>query len=158
VALLSCSALAQAPAPTAQKLTLKDAESIALANHPQIKAASFTAAAAEQVHSEVRCAYFPSAYGNLTGVQPKDGLRLAAGALNNPLVLDRFASGLAVGQLISDFGRTHRLSQSAGLRADAEREAVVVTRADVLLAVNQAYFALLKAQAVLMVAQQISRG
>lgn len=154
VALVSCPALAQAPVPAVQKLTLKDAEHIAIANHPQIKAASFTAAAAEQVQTEVRSAYFPAAYGSLTGVQPQDGSRLAAGALNNPLVLDRFASGLAVGQLITDFGRTHRLSQSAGLRAGAEREGVVVTRADVLLAVDQAYFRTLRAQAVLTVAQQ----
>ena len=150
VALFSSSAMAQAP----QKLTLKQAESIAIANHPQIKAASLTAAAAEQVNTEVRSVYFPQVYGNLTGVDEQSGTRLAAGALNNPLILDRFASGLAVGQLITDFGRTHRLSQSAGLRAGAEREGVVVTRADVLLLVDQAYFRTLKAQAVLTVAQQ----
>jgi len=150
VALHSSLARAQAP----QKLTLKQAESIAIANQPQIKAASLTAAAAEQVNTEVRSAYFPQVYGNLTGVDEQSGTRLAAGALNNPLILDRFASGLAVGQLITDFGRTHRLSQSAGLRAGAEREGVVVTRADVLLLVDQAYFRTLKAQAVLTVAQQ----
>jgi outer membrane protein len=154
VALSSCAALAQVPTPAPQKLTLKQAETIAIANHPQIKAASFTAAAAEQVTTEVRSAYFPNAYGNLTGVQAQTGTRLAAGALNNPQIFDRFASGLAVGQLITDFGRTHRLSQSAGLRAGAEREGVVVTRADVLLLVDQAYFRTMKAQAVLTVAQQ----
>ncbi len=150
VMLVSISAMAQAP----QKLTLKEAETIAIANHPQIKAASLTAAAAEQVTTQVRSAYFPAAYGNLTGVQAETGTRLAAGALNNPIIFDRFASGLAVGQLITDFGRTHRLSQSAGLRAGAEREGVVVTRADVLLLVDQAYFRTMKAQAVLTVAQQ----
>jgi outer membrane protein len=152
---LSCwPALAQAPVPTVQKLTLKDAETIAIANHPQIKAASLTAAAAEQVTTEVRSAYYPTAFGDLTGVGAQTGTRLAAGGLNNPLILDRFASGLAVGQLITDFGRTHQLSRSAGLRATAEREGVVVTRADVLLSVDQAYFRTLKAQAVLTVAQQ----
>jgi len=154
VALFSCVAAAQAPAPAPQKLTLKQAETIALANHPQIKAASLTAAAAEQVTTEVRSAYFPTVYGDLTGVQAETGTRLAAGGLNNPLILDRFASGLAVGQLLTDFGRTHRLSQSAGLHAGAERAGVVVTRADVLLLVDQAYFRTLKAQAVLTVAQE----
>ena len=91
---------------------------------------------------------------HFTGVKAENGTRLAAGALNNPLIFDRFASGLAVGQLITDFGRTHRLSQSAGLHASAERAGVVVTRADVLLPVDQAYFRTLKAQAVLTVAQQ----
>ena len=154
VVLVSYAAVAQAPAAAPQKLNLKQAETIALANHPQIKAASFTAAAAEQVNTEVRSAYFPQVYGNLTGVDAENGTRLAAGALNNPLILERFASGLAVGQLLTDFGRTHRLSQSAGLRASAERTGVVVTRADVLLAADQAYFRTLKAQAVLRVARQ----
>jgi outer membrane protein len=154
VVLSSGSAEAQAPAQSPQKLTLKEAETIAIANHPQIKAASLTAAAAEQVNTEVRSAYYPAAYGNLTGVKAETGTRLAAGALNNPIIFDRFASGLAVGQLLTDFGRTHRLSQSAGLRAGAEREGVVVTRADVLLLVDHAYFRTLKAQAVLTVAQE----
>jgi len=154
VALFSCAAVAQAPAPAPQRMTLKQAETLAVANHPQIKAASFTAAAAEQVTTEVRSAYYPAVYGDLTGVQAEAGTRLAAGGLNNPLILDRFASGLAVGQLITDFGRTHRLSQSAGLHAGAERAGVVVTRADVLLLVDQAYFRTLRAQAVLTVAQE----
>ena len=155
VALFSCGAHAQAPAPIRQKLTLKDAESIAVTNHPQIKAQSFVAAASQQVQTEVRSAYFPQAYGDLTGADTNQtGSRLAAGALNSPRVFPKFASGLVVGQLLTDFGRTHRLSQSAGLRANAERAGVVVTRADVLLAVDQAYFRTLKAQAVLKVAQQ----
>jgi outer membrane protein len=158
VAFIAGTAAAQVPAPALQKLTLKQAEAIAVANHPQIKAASLTAAAAEQVTTEVRSAYYPAAYGNLTGVQAETGTRLAAGGLNNPLILDRFASGLAVGQLLTDFGRTHRLSQSAGLRAGAEREGVVVTRADVLLLVDQAYFRTLRAQAVLTVAQETVKG
>ena len=154
IALLAGMAFAQAPPPTLQKLTLKEAESIALANHPQVKAASLEASAAEQVTTEVRSAYYPQVYGNITGVDAENGSRLAAGALNNPLILERFASGLTVGQLLTDFGRTQRLSQSANLRASAERTGVVVTRADVLLAVDQAYFHTLKAQAVLTVAQQ----
>ena len=154
VASFSCAAFAQAPAPTLQKLTLKQAETIAIANHPQIKAASFTAAAAEQVTTEVRSAYFPQVYGDLTGADAENRTRLAAGSLTTSQVFDRFASGLTVGQLLTDFGRTHRLSQSAGLRAGAERAGVVVTRADVLLLVDQAYFRTLKAQAVLTVAQE----
>ena len=153
VVLFSCAALAQTPS-TLQRLTLKQAEIIAIANHPQLKAASLTAAAAEQVTTEVRYAYYPQVYGNLTGVDAQNGTRLAAGALNNPLILERFASGVSLGQLVTDFGRTYRLSQSAGLRASAERTGVVVTRADVLLAVDHAYFRTLKAQAVLTVAQQ----
>jgi len=154
MALFSSCAVAQASAPARQRMTLKEAETIAVTNHPQIKAASYTAGAAQQVTTQVRSAYFPQVYGDLTGVDAQNGARLAAGALNNPLILERFSSGLVVGQLLTDFGRTHRLSQSAGLHARSEQEGVVVTRADVLLAVDQAYFRTLKAQAVLTVAQE----
>ena len=57
-------------------------------------------------------------------------------------------------QLVTDFGRTHALVKSSNLHAQAQQESVVATRADVLLGVDRAYFAVLKAQAVLKVAQQ----
>ena len=57
VVLSSCASFAQAPTPTMQKLSLKQAETIAITNHPQIQAATFTAAAAQQAstaETEVR--------------------------------------------------------------------------------------------------------
>ena len=142
-------------APAVQKLTLKQAEGMAIANHPQIKAASLIAGAAEQVTTEVRSAYYPQVSGDATGADTNPaGSRIAAGELTSPHVYQKFATGVTAEQLITDFGRTHELSRSAGLRARAERTGVVVTRADVLLAVDQAYFRTLKAQAVLQVAQQ----
>ncbi len=147
---LSCLALAQVP----QTLTLKDAETIALANHPRIQAASMTALGAERVVTEVRSAYYPTTYGNLTGVKAQTGTRLAAGVLAASNVYDRYADGLVISQLVTDFGRTAKLSQTVELQADAQREGIVVTRADVLLAVDQAYFRTMKAQEVLIVAEQ----
>jgi outer membrane protein len=156
VALSWAAAFAQAPAPpTRQKLTLKQAETIAISNHPQIRAATFIAAVAKEVNTEVRSAYFPQVYGDATGADTNQtGARVAAGELNSPRVYQKFAVGAVASQLITDFGRTHELSRSAGLRTSAEQAGVVVTRADVLLAVDQAYFRILKAQAVLRVAQQ----
>src|SRR6202011_4072245 len=80
--------------------------------------------------------------------------RVAAGGLNNPIIYDRFAEGFTVGQLVTDFGRTHELVKSSNLKAQAQQENVATTRAGVLLRLNQAYFAALKAQAVLQVAEQ----
>ena len=60
----------------------------------------------------------------------------------------------AVEQLVTDFGRTHELSKSSGLHAQAQEQNVVTSRAEVLLHVDEAYFDALKAQAVLQVAQQ----
>jgi outer membrane protein len=137
-----------------QNLTLAQAEQIGLQNHPQVLAAESLAIAAQAQVREVRSAYYPSANGSLTGVEALSDSRIAAGGLNNPIIYDRFASGVTVGQLVTDFGRTHELVRSSSLYSQAQQQEVVTTRADVLLAVDQAYFDVLKAQAVLQVAQQ----
>lgn len=145
----------QGPLPAqAQVLTLADAEKIALANHPQIQTAQSLASAAKQQTREVRSTYYPQATGSLTGAEAIPDSRIAAGALNNPIVLDRYSDGVLVSQLLTDFGRTHQLSKSSDLHAQAQQEAVVTSREDVLFQVDRAYYGVLKAQAVLQVAQE----
>jgi len=148
-------ALAQAPQnPAPQKLTLKEAEAIAIRNHPQLQAANLNALAASEVTTEVRSAYYPQAYGDVTGAGALPNSRIAAGLLNNPSVFNREAEGVSVSQLITDFGRTANLSETARLQASAQQENVQATRETVLLQVDQAYFRALRAQAVLKVAQE----
>jgi len=137
-----------------QALTLADAEKIALANHPQIQTAQNLAFAAKQQTREVRSNYYPQAAGSLTGAAAMPNSRIAAGGLNNPIIYDRESNGLTVGQLVTDFGRTHELAKSSDLHAQAQQESVVTSQQDVLLQVDQAYFGVLKAQAVLQVAQE----
>ncbi len=137
-----------------QTLTLQQAEQIAIQNHPQIQAATQLASAAAAQVQETRSSYYPQANASLTGVEAEHNSRVAAGALNNPIIYDRFADGVTVSQLVTDFGRTYQLVKSSNLRAKAQQENVTVTRADVLLSVNQAYFSALRAQAVLQVAEQ----
>ncbi len=135
-------------------LTLADAQRLAIQNNPSFPAAQYNAAAAHQVPLQYRANYAPSVSGNLTGVGADDGTRLGAGALNNPVVYSRVASGLSVNQLVTDFGRTGNLVGTARLHAQAQDQATETTRADILLATSQAYFQLLKARAVLQVAGQ----
>ena len=137
-----------------QSLTLRQAEQLAAKNHPQIQAAEEYATAAAAQVVETRSVYYPQAYGNLTGVKAENNSRIAAGGLNNPVIYDRFAEGVAVNQLVTDFGRTNELVKSSNLHAKAEQENVTATRADVLLRLDQSYFSVLKAQAVLQVAEQ----
>ena len=137
-----------------QSLTLQEAEQIAIQNHPQIQAATHLASAAAAQVTEVRSAYYPQAYGSLTGVEAEHNSRVAAGGLNNSIIYDRFAEGFTVGQLVTDFGRTYELVKSSNLKAQAQQENVATTRADVLLRLNEAYYAALKAQSVLLVAEQ----
>jgi outer membrane protein len=147
-------AVAQAAPPSPPVLSLKDAERQALDRNPQIRAQHYVALAAQETTREARSAYFPTAYASVTGAGAQDGTRIAAGGLNNPTILDRFAAGFAVSQLITDFGRTSAVVQSLTLNADARERDVDARRADVLLQVDRAYFNALRAQAVMKVAQQ----
>lgn len=154
----SCFLIAQAPGqqqPSAPvQLTLKQAEQFALVNNPQISVSRLLALAQHQVLREVRSSELPTATGNLTAVDAHEGTRITAGVLNNPSVFERAGAGVTIGQLITDFGRTRNLVASAGLREKAEQESALATTADVILAVDQAFYSALSAQSELMVAQQ----
>ena len=141
-----------AQAPT--HLTLSQAQQLAIQNNPQFTAAKYNAAAAYQVAPQYKSAYAPSVTGNFTSVGADNGSRLAAGGLNNPIVYNRVGSGLTVGQMITDFGRTGNLVAMAKLQANAQDQVTETTRAQILLNVSRAYFGLLRAHAVLDVANQ----
>lgn len=142
---------AVAPGP---RLTLSDAEKLALAKNPNISVARLLALAQAQVTREVRSAELPTATGNLTAVGAHDSSRITAGLLNNPSVYNRAAGGLTVSQLITDFGRTHHLVQSAQATAKAQLESARATEQDITLTVDQAFYQALTSQAVLQVARQ----
>jgi len=150
----SPSSMPQAGAGNLTSLTLKQAEELAIRNNPQISVARLTALASEQVTREVRSSLWPTATGDLTGVDAQSGTRITAGALNNPVIYERAAAGVVVSQLITDFGRTSNLIASANYAAKAEDQNAVATREQILLAVNKAFFNALQAQQVLRVAQQ----
>jgi len=150
--MLTLAAVAEAQTP--KHLTLHDAEQAALDQHPQVRAQQYTSLAATQVVREAKSAYYPTVYGSVTGAEAQEGTRIAAGGLNNPTILDRFAGGLAFSQLITDFGRTNDLVKGQSLRADAQQQGLAATRDDVVLRADRAYFDGLRAQAVLKVAQE----
>ena len=141
-------------AETVRRLTLQDAERIALAQHPRISVANLTAMAARQATKEVQSALLPNIYASATAVGTGDpnNTRIGAGALNNPLIYEREADGLTISQLITDFGRSWELSKSAKLRTRAEEMNLEATREQILIEVNNAYFSSLAAQSVLEVA------
>jgi outer membrane protein len=136
------------------QLTLAEAQRLAIQNNPSFSAARYNAAAAYQVAPQYKAAFEPSFSGSLTGVGADNGSRLAAGGLNNPVVYNRIGSGLSVGQLLTDFGRTSNLMAMAKLQAAAQDQVTEATRAEILLATSRAYFAVLRAHSVLTVAAQ----
>jgi outer membrane protein len=151
---LACAATGVAQNPTPEKLTLRQAEDLALKNHPQVMAAQdLSLAAGEQVR-EARSAYFPTLNADLTGSQANTEARIGAGALVASRLFDRAGQGITLSQLITDSGRTNNLVASSKLQQQAAQQDYQATRYDVLLAVNQAYFNTLQAQAVVKVAQE----
>ena len=137
-----------------QTLTLAQAQVIALSNRPSLLAAQFTAQQAGAITSEVRSAYFPEVFDNATGADAENNSRITAGGLNNPIIYDRFADGVVINQLATDFGRTHSLVKSSDLEAKSQEQNAQATREDVLLQVDESYFRTLEAEAVLRVAKQ----
>jgi len=152
--LVSCRGFSLAQAFPQVSLNLQQAEQTALQNHPQIQAAADVAGAAQAQVTQARSAYYPLAYGSATGSYAENNTRIGAGAINSPRVFDRYGNGVTVSQLVSDFGRTHELVKSSSEHAKAEQENVAATREQILLQVDGAYFSVLRAQAVLAVAQQ----
>ena len=94
----------------------------------------------------------PLLTGNLTTVGADPNTSIAAGALQTSGLSSRAAMGVGISQLITDFGRTSNL-RGARLRAAAQDRNTATTRAQVLLQVDQAYYNVLGADAVLQVAQ-----
>src|SRR5579864_7528613 len=137
-----------------QRLTLQDAENLALKNNPQITVARLNALAFQQVTRETRSLLLPNAAVNLTAVDSHENSRISAGGLNNPIIFERAAAGTTVSQLVTDFGHTTNLVASARYHEKAEDQNARATREDILLAVDQAFYGALQADAVLKVAQQ----
>src|SRR5580692_4329949 len=146
---------ARAPVPqNLPKLTLQEAEALAIQNHPQIQAAQHEINYSNQLTVENRSAYYPTVTGDLTGSQGNSLARIGAGDLTASRLFDRFGQGAIVRQLITDSGRTPNLVASSRLQAQAVAQNAQATRYDVLLQVNRAYFDVLRSQQVVKVAEE----
>jgi len=151
----TASAPPQLPTTGAQRrLTVQDAEALALKNNPQISVYRLLSLASNQVTREQRAAYYPTIYGSLTAVEPKPDSRIAAGNLSNPIVYERAAGGLTLSQLITDFGRTNNLVATAALRAKAADMNSLATADQIKLTVDEAFYNALQTLALRKVAEQ----
>jgi outer membrane protein len=145
---------AQAPAAIPPVLSLAQAQDIAVRNHPRIASAALAAQAGAAAIKEVDAAKYPTLSGNITGVGTDPGSVLSAGAVTTSSIYNRIASGLVATQLLTDFGRTASLEQSAKLRNASQNQNVTNTRAQVLSEVQQAYYQALASESVQKVARQ----
>src|SRR5579863_1861976 len=117
-----CAQNPPAPAPPSQnlpKLTLQEAEALAIQSHPQIQAAQNEVNYSNQQIVENRAAYYPNVTGDLTGSQGNDLSRIGAGDLSASRLFNRFGQGVVIRQLVTDSGRTPNLVRSSQLQAQA---------------------------------------
>ncbi|MEP6535705.1 MAG: TolC family protein [Bryobacteraceae bacterium] len=135
-------------------LTLAEAQATALRLYPAIASASLTAQAAGEQVRQAKSALLPLMSGNFTNVGAQADTSVSAGNITTSSLVSRAgASGLTVSQLITDFGRTNRLIESSSLRAQAQKQRVALSRAQVLLVVSQAYFRAQRSRSILEVAR-----
>jgi outer membrane protein len=146
---VAAAAFAQTPRP----LTLEEAGQLAVRNHPSLAAAVMNVGAAEAAAQQTRAARQPQVTANVTTVGADHNTAIGAGALQTSGLSSRVAMGFGMSQLVTDFGRTGSLVQSAQFRAAAQDRVLATTRAQLLLQVDQAYYAALAADAVLKVAE-----
>jgi outer membrane protein len=146
----SAVAFSQAPA----RLTLKEAEALAIKNHPQIQAAQNEVNFAREQVTINRAPYYPFIDGEVTGSQANSDARIGAGDITASRIFTRFGAGGVLRQLVTDSGRTPSLVASARLGQQSSEQNLTATRYDVLLAVNRAYFDVLRADAIIKVAQE----
>jgi outer membrane protein len=139
----------------AKPLTRSEAEQLALRNHPRIESANLLSGAAKSVVTEARSGLYPQISGSLTGVGAEHSSTLAAGTLQTSSLYSRVAAGVTVSQLVTDFGRTKNLTESAKSKALAQNQIVGNTRAQILIEVDQAYYQQLAADSVLNVAKAV---
>ena len=147
-------------------LSLAQARSAALENSPLLRADARSVDIADQYLRENRAAYLPSLGLSVTAagsqaLGARDGVstanqtaRITAGAINAPSVPDRAAAGVVVSQLLTDFGRTDNLVESAKASLGAAQSAFAGSREDVLLRVTENFYKALAGDAAQLVARK----
>jgi outer membrane protein len=139
----------------ATALTLSDAEARALKNQPRLLAEQFRVEAANRRVGEPRASYFPQAFGNLTAVEANGDTAVAAGALTTSSISTRAAGGASLVQMITDFGHTSNLVQSARFEARAAGQNEESIRQSILMQVEEAYFSAQGAESIRKTAQAV---
>jgi outer membrane protein len=142
-----------APGPR-PRLTLADAEKMAIKNNPRVSVARLVALAQHQVVRETRSAELPTGVASITAEEAENASRVSAGSLTASRLFEHAGAGGGFTQLITDFGRSSNLVASAKLQEKAQNANALATTEDIVLATDQAFFNALQAEALLNVAQQ----
>jgi outer membrane protein len=138
------------------RMSLSDAQAIALQNHPLIGAENYREQASGETVKATEAELYPQIYGSANRVFGGSNTRVTAPptGIGDPSVFARAAAGVSVSQLITDFGRQSDLIGASEMALKSEQDKVQSVRDTVLFKATQAYYDVLRAQALLDVARQ----
>lgn len=134
-------------AQTGKVLTLEEVVRIAIENHSSVKSAEFQIKAQDAVVHQQMAAYYPTI--NLNNFYRTSNT--VSTAVNSAKGFDTVSSGANVSMTLYNFGKREGTVQSARDTLDATRYAYNTTANNVVLAVKQAYYGVLQANALLRV-------
>lgn len=136
------------------RLTIGEAEQIAIHNNPRVRVGQLLARAQHQVYRQTRSAYLPQLEGGAVGSDAVNGSRFSFDELRSSRLITHAGGGLDFHQLITDFGHTSNLIASSKLYEKAQNANALASQLDVVLVTDQAFYNALEAQALIQVAQQ----
>src|SRR5439155_19951292 len=104
------------------RLTLSEAKTMALNNHPQILAAQNEAAYTNAQITVSRASYFPTFSADFTATQRNELARIGAGTFSASRLFNRFGQGMVFSQLVTDSVRTKNLVISSSFNDEVSTQ------------------------------------
>jgi outer membrane protein len=149
IVLLNISVVVAASASAAEKLTLRQCIQVALEKHPSLTAAQENLSASRSRVDQATSPYLPQVQAS-TGYSEN---HQTGGGLGDTTTKG-YSSTLSVNQTIYDFGKTGNNRRAAMANENSFDLDLHRVRAETILNVKQAYYALLQAKRLVLIAQQ----
>ena len=140
------------PSPTGKLLTIEDAVRIGLENHPRIKSANERVLSQQAILGQQMAAYYPTI--SLSN-QYSTGQSTTIG---NERASEAYSSQFRYDHTLYNFGKREGNVQASRETLGAVQQDYATTNQDIILAIKQAYYVYLGAQALVKVRQETVRS
>ncbi|MGH7809487.1 MAG: TolC family protein [Candidatus Binatia bacterium] len=138
--------------PTGKLLTIEDAVQIGLANHPRMRSANERIFSQQAVVGQAMAAYYPTvSWSNVYRTSQTS-------TIADERAFESYSSLANFTMTLYNFGRREGTVQSTRDTLDAEQQNYATTTQDIVLAIKQAYYVYLGAQALVKVRQDTVRS
>jgi outer membrane protein TolC len=139
--------------PTGKLLTIEDAVRIGLDNHPRIKSANERIGSQQAVLGQQMAAYYPT-------INLSNSYRTSQSSTNGGAdsASESFSSQASFNLTLYNFGKREGNVQASRETLEATKQDYTTTTQDIVLAIKQAYYVYLGAQALVKVRQETVRS